>query len=133
MNLAAKEFVEISLDWASAKLSRLAKDHGGPEQLIADIYENGYIDGYSDAMRGEKMKQYGILGVSAAALVGLGGFAFYLYKKNKDKQAELEKEVEENARLKAELYAKELLLSENIQTENELNSNVINVDFRKQA
>lgn len=54
MNIAAKEFIETGIDWASAALSRLAKEHGGPEKLIADIYENGYLDGYRDAIKGEK-------------------------------------------------------------------------------
>ena len=65
MNFAAKEFIETGIDWASAALSRLAKEHGGPKQLIADIYENGYLDGYNDALKDEKMKRFGIVGISA--------------------------------------------------------------------
>ncbi len=133
MNLAAKEFIETGIDWASAALSRLAKEHGGPKQLIADIYENGYRDGYRDALKGEKMKRYGIIGGGFTGLVVLGGVTYYFYKKSKTKQKELEQQLEENAKLKAEKYSFELFeVKKNEQLSNE-NNNVIKVNFQKRA
>ena len=73
MNFAAKEFIETGIDWASAALSRLAKEHGGPKQLIADIYENGYLDGYNDALKDEKMKRFGIVGISLTGVLAASG------------------------------------------------------------
>lgn len=131
MNIAAKEFIETGIDWASATLSRLAKEHGGPEKLIADIYENGYLDGYRDAIKGEKIKQYGIIGVGLTGVVALCGVTYHFYKQSKNKQKELEWQLQENARLKSEKFASEILSEENKVLDR--TDNVVTVDFKRGA
>ena len=125
MNFAAKVFIETGIDWASAALSRLAKEHGGPKQLIADIYENGYLDGYNDALKDEKMKRFGIVGISLTGVLAASGSAYHFYKKAKNKQAELERQLVENAKLKAERFSSELFEIEK--------DNVIDVNFQNRA
>lgn len=129
MNIAAKEFIETGIDWA--RLSRLAKEHGGPEKLIADIYENGYLDGYRDAIKGEKIKQYGIIGVGLTGVVALCGVTYHFYKQSKNKQKELEWQLQENARLKSEKFASEILSEENKVLDR--TDNVVTVDFKRGA
>ena len=131
MNIAAKEFIETGIDWASAALSRLAKEHGGPEKLIADIYENGYLDGYRDAIKWEKIKQYGIIGVGLTGVVALCGVTYHFYKQSKNKQKELEWQLQENARLKSEKFASEILSEENKVLDR--TDNVVTVDFKRGA
>lgn len=131
MNIAAKEFIETGIDWASAALSRLAKEHGGPEKLIADIYENGYLDGYRDAIKGEKIKPYGIIGVGLTGVAALCGVTYHFYKQSKNKQKELEWQLQENARLKAEKFASEILSEENKVLDR--TDNVVTVDFKRGA
>lgn len=131
MNIAAKEFIETGIDWASAALSRLAKEHGGPEKLIADIYENGYLDGYRDAIKGKKIKQYGIIGVGLTGVVALCGVTYHFYKQSKNKQKELEWQLQENARLKSEKFASEILSEENKVLDR--TDNVVTVDFKRGA
>lgn len=131
MNIAAKEFIETGIDWASAALSRLSKEHGGPEKLIADIYENGYLDGYRDAIKGEKIKQYGIIGVGLTGVVALCGVTYHFYKQSKNKQKELEWQLQENARLKSEKFASEILSEENKVLDR--TDNVVTVDFKRGA
>ena len=131
MNIAAKEFIETGIDWASAALSRLAKEHGGPEKLIADIYENGYLDGYRDAIKGEKIKQYGIIGVGLTGVVALCGVTYHFYKQSKNKQKELEWQLQENARLKSEKFASEILSEENKVLDR--TDNFVTVDFKRGA
>lgn len=131
MNIAAKEFIETGIDWASAALSRLAKEHGEPEKLIADIYENGYLDGYRDAIKGEKIKQYGIIGVGLTGVVALCGVTYHFYKQSKNKQKELEWQLQENARLKSEKFASEILSEENKVLDR--TDNVVTVDFKRGA
>lgn len=131
MNIAAKEFIEKGAEWGYATLSKLAKDHGGAKQFIADVYENGYLDGYYDALKGEKMKRLGIIGVSVTTLIGIGGVAVHFYKKSKAKEKELEEQIAETARLKGELYTNELLASDKSKPNGELSDNVVVVDFTK--
>lgn len=131
MNIAAKEFIETGIDWVSAALSRLAKEHGGPEKLIADIYENGYLDGYRDAIKGKKIKQYGIIGVGLTGVAALCGVTYHFYKQSKNKQKELEWQLQENARLKAEKFASEILSEENKVLDR--TDNVVTVDFKRGA
>ncbi|HFU4502017.1 TPA: hypothetical protein ACGPA6_001289 [Streptococcus suis] len=133
MNIAAKELIESSIEWTNAALSRLAKEHGGPEQLIADIYENGYLDGYSDALRGEKMKQYGIIGLGVTSLAALAAVTCYYYRKSKSRQKELEQQVAENAKLKAKEYSAELFETDSHNSILSEKDNIIDVNFRKEA
>ena len=137
MNIAAKEFLGTGIEWANAALSSLAKNHGGPEQLIADIYENGYNDGYwdgySNAMEDQKMNQIGAVGVGAIAGFALGGIIVYFYKKSKSSKAQLEQQKHENARLKAENYAKEILLQQDEGLVTKIDGNIVTVDFKKKA
>ncbi|HEM6245111.1 TPA: hypothetical protein ACGO3Z_002020 [Streptococcus suis] len=133
MNIAAKEFLGTGIEWANAALSSLAKNHGGPEQLIADIYENGYNDGYSNAMKDQKMNQIGAVGVGAIAGFALGGIIVYFYKKSKSSKAQLEQQKHENARFKAENYAKEILLQQDEGLVTKIDDNIVTVDFKKKA
>lgn len=131
MNHAAIELLETGIDWANAALSRIAKNHGGAHELVADIYENGYLDGYHDALKGEKMKQLGIIGLGMAATAGVGAIAIHYFKKSKDKERELEKKLAETSRLKADLYAKDLLSQETDCPDKGSPDNIIVVDFKK--
>lgn len=137
MNIAAKEFIENSLEWTYSKLSDLAKEHGGPEQLIADIYENGYEDGYrdgySDALEGEQMKRKVIIYAGTTLVVGLGTMVGYFYKKSKSRQKLLEQQMAENKKLKAEQYAKEVLYGEESSKVKSVDGNIVTVDFNKRA
>lgn len=133
MNHAAIELLETGIDWANAALSRIAKNHGGAHELVADIYENGYLDGYHDALKGEKMKQLGILGAAALTVAGIGMLATHYYKKSKDKERELEKKLAETSRLKADLYAEDLLSQEADCSDKGSPDNIIVVDFKKSS
>lgn len=119
MNEALVEFAKKNIDYTWAALAQLAKDHIDPEQLIEDIYMNGYIDGSRDS--GNKaILQAGLI---LTPIVLVGG---YYGKKFFDKQKGLEEEIErlndENAELKAKAFAKEF---ESIVTDDNTDDNVI--------
>jgi hypothetical protein len=42
-----KELDNTDQKWEYAKLAELASEHGGPEQLIEDIYSDGFEDGFN--------------------------------------------------------------------------------------
>ena len=103
MNIAAKEFIETGIDWAR----------------------------YRDAIKGEKIKQYGIIGVGLTGVVALCGVTYHFYKQSKNKQKELEWQLQENARLKSEKFASEILSEENKVLDR--TDNVVTVDFKRGA
>lgn len=119
MNEALVEFANKNIEYTWAALAQLAKDHIDPEQLIDDIYMNGYMDGSRDSRYGTILQ----IGIIATPIVLLGG---YYAKKYLDKQKELEKEIErltdENAELIAKSFVKEF---ENVLTDKNIGDNVI--------
>lgn len=87
-NKSMHEFNGKTAKYAYSKLSSLAKDHGGPEDLINDTYENGYADGRrdsytdSDYRADEEPSQDNsvfFFAAGAAAVIGLK----YLFDKGK--------------------------------------------------
>jgi flagellar biosynthesis/type III secretory pathway protein FliH len=47
MTAIFKELDNTDQKWEYAKLAELASEHGGPEQLIEDIYSDGFEDGFN--------------------------------------------------------------------------------------
>jgi hypothetical protein len=115
MNIAEKEFLETGIEWGNASLSRIAKEHGGAKELIEDIYENGYIDGREDAKKSDIIQQDVIVGVATITITGLVFLVTRLSKKMKVKQKIIDRQIEENIRLKAESYAENMLGEGHIQ------------------
>lgn len=47
MTAIFKELDNTDQKWEYAKLAELASEHGGPEQLIEDIYSDGFEEGFN--------------------------------------------------------------------------------------
>lgn len=64
-------------------------------------------------------------------MVALCGVTYHFYKQSKNKQKELEWQLQENARLKSEKFASEILSEENKVLDR--TDNVVTVDFKRGA
>lgn len=64
-------------------------------------------------------------------MAALCGVTYHFYKQSKNKQKELEWQLQENARLKAEKFASEILSEENKVLDR--TDNVVTVDFKRGA
>ena len=117
MNSAQNELSTIDNGWDYSDLSTLSHNHGGPEQLIEDIYSDGYIDGFCDGYPNGYDNGHNdgvgsvlqvVIPIGLAALAGLGTWGFRMWKYRKKTQEELTFLAEEVSKLKAATYVSEL-------------------------
>lgn len=132
MNKTLIEFQEkaINFDWAA--LAQLAKDHVNPEQLIKDIYADGYTDwftdGYSEGTldgKTEVLIKIATIGIPLAALSTYG--VGKLWNRHKKSKEEIEILAKENAKLKAEKYTEKVKDSNRNE---KIADNVISINFK---
>lgn len=124
MNKTLIEFQEkaINFDWAA--LAQLAKDHVNPEQLIKDIYADGYSEGTLDG-KTEVLIKIAAIGIALAALSTYG--VGKLWNRHKKSKEEIEILAKENAKLKAEKYTEKV---KNSNRNEKIAGNVISINFK---
>lgn len=115
MNQIAKELSEAGKKNEMCSLTYIASVHDGAKNLIEDIYKDGYIDGFQDALKNQNsiQKNNNVLIIGTFCLTtglvigtGLGG---YFYKKYKKNQKVLDGQEEENVNSKASNYSRKFL------------------------
>lgn len=124
MNKTLIEFQEkaINFDWAA--LAQLAKDHVNPEQLIKDIYADGYSEGTLDG-KTEVLIKIAAIGIPLTALSTYG--VGKLWNRHKKSKEEIEILAKENAKLKAEKYTEKVKDSNRNE---KIADNVISINFK---
>lgn len=118
-NKVLKEFNQTDTGFDFGDLSRIASKHGTPEQLIKDVYQNGYEDGskdfyekgYADGLIDGKNADVSKLVVSVAATLIVTGVISGVgyFKTRKKSKKEIEKLAKEISELKSEQYANHML------------------------
>jgi hypothetical protein len=117
MNNALNEISTIDNGWDYSDLSTLSSIHGGPEQLIEDIYSDGYRDGFCDGYPtgyddghndGVSSVLQVVIPLALAALVGLGTWGYRMWQNRKKNTEEVRILAEEVSKLKAATYICEL-------------------------
>ena len=117
MNNALNEISTIDNGWDYSDLSTLSSNHGGPEQLIEDIYSDGYGDGFCDGYPigyddghndGISSVLQVVLPLALAALAGVGTWGYRMWKNRKKTNEEVRILAEEVSKLKAATYVCEL-------------------------
>lgn len=92
-----KKFLNDDEKWDYTKLSTLAKDHGGPENLLDDVYDEGHSDG---KIQGQV--EGGIYTLVGTAVIAITAFASvkigkYFKKRSAKSKEELHKEYDSQA------------------------------------
>lgn len=127
MNKALNEFLEKSINYDWAALAQLAKDHYNPEQLINDIYSNGFEDGaiesYAEGVLDGKSEMVIKITKIGVPIIALG--AYGLWNKHNKSKKEIDRLLAENEKLKAEMYIKEV---GNLTSSEDFVSNVIPIN-----
>jgi len=117
MNNALNEISTIDNGWDYSDLSTLSSNHGGPEQLIEDIYSDGYGDGFCDGYPigyddghndGASSVLQVVIPLAIAALAGLGTWGYRIWQNRKKTNEEVRMLAEEVSKLKATAYICEL-------------------------
>ena len=94
--MSGKNFLSDDNQWDYTKLS--AKEHGGPEKFLDDIYDEGHSDG-----RFEGQVEGGIYALVGTAVLAMGTLATVkirkcFKKKSEKKKEELQKKYNEGAK-----------------------------------
>ena len=117
MNSCLSELNDIDSVWNYSDLSILSSNHGGPEKLITDIFSDGYENGFNDGYPigyddGYNDGANSILGVvipvAIVAATALITWGTYIWQKQKKRKKEINRLIEENAKLKAENYVQKI-------------------------
>ena len=123
MNNSLNELNNIDTGWDYSNLSELSCNHGGPEQLVEDIFTDGYCDGFSDGYPngyndGHEDGVSGVLQVvvpiALAAIAAITAWGVSIWQKHKKTKEEISNLAEEVSKLKATVYVSELKTSVNM-------------------
>jgi len=117
MNNTLNELNNIDTGWDYSNLSELSCNHGGPEQLVEDIFTDGYSDGFSDGYPIGYNDGHGdgvsgvlqvIVPIAMIAITAITAWGINIWQKRKKTKEEISNLAEEIAKLKATVYVSEL-------------------------
>lgn len=90
-----KKFLNEDKQWEYSKLSALAKEHGGPEDLLDDVYDEGHTDGRLEGQVEGGIYAVAVMGAIGVATVATNKIRKYFKKRSEKKKQELHKEYNE--------------------------------------
>lgn len=81
----------MSREWDYAELSKMAKEHGGPEQLLADYGEEKINEGIAIGEKQGAVKGIAVTLIVEGAFIGFLKLKNFVDKKKADKRADRKK------------------------------------------